>query len=97
MRGPAIVPSLVTCPMSITAVPVDFAKRTSSAVHSRSCVTAPALERRAASCDRLDRIHHQQRRLALGAASARIASRSFSVTTASCVGRELSRCARMPT
>ena len=35
-RGPAIVPSFVTCPISITAVPVDLANRTSAAVHSRS-------------------------------------------------------------
>ena len=29
-RGPAIVPSLVTCPTRISAVPRSFAKRTSS-------------------------------------------------------------------
>ena len=40
-RGPAICPSLVTWPTSSTAVPPAFAKRTSSAVHSRSCETAP--------------------------------------------------------
>ena len=43
MRGPAIMPSFVTCPMMTTAIEFDLANRTSSAVHSRNWETPPAL------------------------------------------------------
>ena len=42
--GPAICPSFVTWPTSSTAVPLVLAKRTSSAVHSRNCETAPGAD-----------------------------------------------------
>ena len=41
MRGPAITPSLVTCPMISTDTPVAFAKRTSAAAGSRTCAADP--------------------------------------------------------
>ena len=40
--GPAIVPSLVTCPARITAVPVAFAYAMRRTVASRTCPTLPA-------------------------------------------------------
>ncbi len=49
-RGPAICPSLVTWPTSSTAVPLDLANRTSSAVHSRNCDTAPGAASTRSEC-----------------------------------------------
>ena len=40
-RGPAIAPSLVTCPTSATAKPFDLASRISSKLHARTCPTVP--------------------------------------------------------
>ncbi len=45
-----MLPSLVTWPTIRTAVPVDLAKRTSAAVHSRSCCGEPGLASAAADC-----------------------------------------------
>ena len=41
IRGPAIAPSLVTCPTMITAMPRRLATRTSAPVTSRTWVTPP--------------------------------------------------------
>ena len=41
MRGPAIFPSFVTCPMMKTAIPSSLASRTKSAVQSRICAGLP--------------------------------------------------------
>ena len=43
-RGPAIWPSLVTCPTRITAAPVVFAKRISACAAPRTCETVPGVE-----------------------------------------------------
>ena len=40
-RGPAMAPSLVTCPTMITAMPRRFATRTNALVTSRTWVTPP--------------------------------------------------------
>ncbi len=61
-RGPAIWPSLVTWPTSSTAVPLALAKRTSSAVHSRSCDTAPGADFDALRMHGLDGIDDQHAR-----------------------------------
>ena len=39
--GPAMLPSLVICPMSITGMPVSFARRSSIAAHSLIWETEP--------------------------------------------------------
>ena len=39
--GPAIAPSLFTCPTTKTVIPVDFASCISSIVHSFTCDTLP--------------------------------------------------------
>ena len=41
MRGPAIAPSLVTCPTRTTAAPDFLAKRVSACAEVRTCVTVP--------------------------------------------------------
>jgi hypothetical protein len=43
-RGPAMLPSLVTCPTSISAKPCVFAARISSNAAARTCVTLPGAE-----------------------------------------------------
>ena len=43
-RGPAIAPSLVTCPTSTSAAPCAFAVAASSAAHSRTCATEPGAD-----------------------------------------------------
>ena len=43
-RGPASVPSLVTCPTRNSAMPDCFAKRTSCAADSRTCATLPGAD-----------------------------------------------------
>src|SRR6185295_1489245 len=43
-RGPAIAPSLVTCPISSSAVPARLAWRVSCAAHSRTCATEPGAD-----------------------------------------------------
>ena len=44
MRGPAILPSLVTWPIIITGTPCSLAKRSKRAVHSRTWPTLPGVE-----------------------------------------------------
>ena len=41
MRGPAMAPSLVTCPTRNTPHPLSFASRMSCAAHSRTWDTLP--------------------------------------------------------
>ena len=43
-RGPAIMPSLVTCPITNTEIPEDLARSRSRLEHSRTCETDPADE-----------------------------------------------------
>ena len=64
-RGPAIAPSLVTCPTSTSAVPAVLAKRVSCAAHSRTCATLPGRGLQRLGIDGLDRIHHRDRGLLL--------------------------------
>ncbi len=40
-RGPAMAPSLVTCPTRTSEKPLDFAIRISSKLHARTCDTVP--------------------------------------------------------
>ncbi len=75
-----MAPSLVTCPTMMTAVPLCLAKRTSAAVHSRSCCAEPGLDSAALGVHGLDRIDQQQRR-ALLLAKARIDSSELSLTS----------------
>ena len=59
-RGPAMAPSLVTWPTMTTLTPVLLAKRTSCAVHSLSCVMAPAAVPIESELHRLDGIDDEQ-------------------------------------
>ena len=43
-RGPAKLPSLVTCPTMIMQTPVVFAKRVNCAAHSFTWATEPGAE-----------------------------------------------------
>ena len=42
--GPAMAPSLVIWPMRMTGMPLPFAKRSSAAATSLTCVTEPAVD-----------------------------------------------------
>ena len=88
-----MVPSLVTWPTMMTAVPLDLAKRTSSAVHSRSCDTAPAAAPAVEACTVcIESITNSCARRS--PASARMAASSVSATTATPAAPSDSRCAR---
>ena len=56
------------CPTMMTAVAVVLAKRTSSAVHSRSCETAPALAAAADCTVWIESIDQQRRALCVASA-----------------------------
>ena len=90
-----MAPSLVTWPTMTTLTPVLFAKRTSCAVHSLSCVIAPAAVPIEASCtvwmeSTMSSFTPSSRARAI------MASRSVSATTRRCEPPTPSRRARKP-
>ena len=62
MRGPAIEPSLVTCPTMNVAQPVRFENSTSACVQSRTCPRLPAYDSDDGQPHRLDRVDDQRAR-----------------------------------
>ncbi len=79
--------------MMMTAVPLDLAKRTSAAVHSRSCEIAPAAGPAAPDCTVwIESITNTA--AATSAASSRIAGSSVSAARRSPAALSARRCAR---